>query len=232
MTNDVSAYKELAAKAAVDTLESGMVVGLGHGSTVQFALNAISENLKSGKLEDIIGIPCSTQTETIASSLGIALGDLNDIAHIDITIDGADEVDPQLNLIKGGGGALLREKIVAQTSRREIIIIDEGKHSPVLGTNFPLPVEVSSFGWKRQLDFLAALGSKPEIRKDKNGDTALTDQGNFLIDCHFAGIADVEELARKLDARSGIMEHGLFLGLASDVVVGGKSGIQHLRADK
>jgi len=229
MTSNSSAHKKMAALSAVDFLEPGMVVGLGHGSTVQFALTAIGEKIKSGNLVEIIGIPCSKQTEAIAGSLGIPLGDLNDHDYVDITIDGADEVDPQLNLIKGGGGALLREKIVAQASQREIIVIDEAKLSPVLGTNFPLPVEVNNFGWKQHLDFLTNLGAKPELRTEKNGDLVLTDQGNFLIDCHFASIENAKELASKLESRSGLLEHGLFLGLASDVIVGGNSGIQHLR---
>lgn len=232
MTQDASSYKEMAAMAAVEFLESGMVVGLGHGSTVQFALAAISKKIKSGELSDILGIPCSTQTEATASELGIPLGDLNDHSRIDITIDGADEVDPQLNLIKGGGGALLREKIVAQASKREIIIIDEGKLSPVLGTNFPVPVEVTAFGWTGQLEFLSSLGSSPELRRNETGEPTLTDQGNYLIDCHFDSIPNPEDLARSLESRSGILEHGLFLGLANDVIVAGPSGIQHHREKK
>ena len=139
--------------------------------------------------------------------------------EIDVTIDGADEVDPQLNLIKGGGGALLREKIVAQASRREIIVIDESKLSPQLGTHWPVPVEVLAYGWQSQARHLTFLGAKVTIRRNDDGSEFRTDQGNMILDAHFGPIADLEGLARKLAARAGILEHGLFLHLAHDVIV-------------
>jgi ribose 5-phosphate isomerase A len=220
-------FKKQAAEAAVEFIQSGMVVGLGHGSTVHYALDALQAKLKSGALKEIIGIPCSIQTEAEATRLGISLGDLNAVGSIDITIDGADEVDPQLNLIKGAGGALLREKIVAQACRREIIVVDEGKLSDQLGEKCPLPIEVMPFGWKHQVTFLQGLGGKAKLRLEDHDQPALSDQGNYLLDCHFGPIADPATLARELESRSGIIAHGLFLGLASDVIVAGPSGLQH-----
>lgn len=224
------AYKKQAAEAAVELVQSGMVLGVGHGSTVQFALEALDAKLKSGELKNIIAIPCSKKTQTEARRLGIALAELNDHAAIDLTLDGADEVDAQLNLIKGGGGALMREKIVAQASRREVIMIDESKLSDKLGSHFPLPIEVVQFGWLRQQAFIVDLGGKATLRMDANGKPVLSDQGNYLLDCAFGPIADPHALARALETRSGILEHGLFLGLATDVFVAGVKGVQHLNA--
>jgi ribose 5-phosphate isomerase A len=222
-------HKKQAAVAAVELVQSGMVLGLGHGSTVQFALEALGAKIKDSQLKNIIAIPCSKQTEAEARRLGIPLADLNDRVAIDLTLDGADEVDPELNLIKGGGGALLREKIVAQASRREVIMIDESKLSEKLGSRVPLPIEVAQFGWVRQQAFIADLGGKATLRKNANGKTILSDQGNYLLDCDFGPITDLHGLARALEARSGIVEHGLFLGLASDVIVAGAKGLRHLK---
>jgi ribose 5-phosphate isomerase A len=147
---------------------------------------------------------------------------------VDLTIDGADEVDPELNLIKGGGGALLHEKIVAQASLREIIIIDESKLSPVLGTHWPLPVEVVPFGGQSQKCFLTSLGARVTVRQQQDGTPFRTDQGNAIFDCAFGPILRPVELAAKLDARTGIVEHGLFVGLATEVIVAGADGIRHL----
>ena len=149
--------------------------------------------------------------------------------EIDITIDGADEVDPQLNLIKGGGGALLREKIVAQASRREIIIVDESKLSPQLGSHWPVPVEVLAYGWQSQARYLASLGAEVTIRRTPEGRVFTTDQGNMILDARFGPITDPEGLAQELAARAGILEHGLFLNLAQDVIVAGPKGIRHLQ---
>ncbi|MCL5429055.1 MAG: ribose-5-phosphate isomerase RpiA [Chloroflexi bacterium] len=226
--NDV--YKKQAAEAAVELIQSDMVLGLGHGSTVQFALETLANKLQSGNLKHIVAIPCSKHTEAEMRRLGIPLGDLNAHASIDLTIDGADEVDPQYNLIKGGGGALLREKIVAQSSQRNVIIVDEGKLSSTLGTKHTLPLEVIAFGWERQRDFVAKLGGKSTLRVDAGGNPVLTDQGNYLLDCEMGPIADPAALAQALEARSGILEHGLFLGLANDVIVAGASGLRHLKA--
>jgi len=225
-------YKQQAADAAVSLVRSGMVLGLGHGSTVKFALEAIAGKLGSGELKDLVAVPCSKQTETEMVRLGIHVGDINSYPAIEMTIDGADEIDPDLNLIKGGGGALLREKIVAQVSKRNVIIVDDKKLSPALGTRHFLPLEILPFGWERQRDFIIELGGKPTMRKDKSEKPILSDRGNFLLDCQFGPINDLVGLARKLEARSGILEHGLFLKLATDVFAAGPDGVQHLKADR
>lgn len=222
--------KQQAAEAAVELIQSGMVVGLGHGSTVHHALEALAKRVKNGDVKDLICISVSSQTDAEAGRLGLPLGDLNDVTSIDLTIDGADEVDPQLNLIKGGGGALLREKVVAQTSFREIIVVDEAKLSDALGTKHALPIEVAPFGWKAQLDFIKSLGGIAELRLQAVGGPALSDQGAYLLDCDFGPISDPAALARALEGRAGILEHGLFVGLATDVIVAGPSGLRHLKA--
>lgn len=219
-------HKQAAAAAAVRLVQSGMVVGLGHGSTVKFALEALAARLQAGELAGITGIPCSNETQSQATQLGIPLGDINQYAGIDLTLDGADEVDPQLNLIKGGGGALLREKIVAQASQREAIMVDESKLSDALGTRFALPVEVLPFAWRHAFNFIASLGGKPHLR-EHNRAPVLSDQGNYLLDCAFGPMADPHKLARQLEGHAGIMEHGLFLGLATDVFVAGPAGVRH-----
>lgn len=230
MSSNPSDQKQAAAVAAVELVQSGMVLGLGHGSTVQFALEALAAKLASGELKDIVGVPSSKQTESEALRLGIKLVDLNDFEELDLTLDGADEVDPQLNLIKGGGAALLREKIIAQASRREVIMVDESKLSDQLGMRHALPVEVVPFAWQRQRDFIAELNGRPTLRGGENGMPVLSDLGNYLLDCKFGPIADPSALAAQLAGRAGIVEHGLFLGLATDVIVSGVSGTRHLKA--
>jgi ribose 5-phosphate isomerase A len=219
--------KQQAADHAVECVESGMVVGLGAGSTAILAVRRIGQLLREGRLRDIVGVPCSSAIEAEARTLGIPIT-LDPPWAVDLTIDGADEVDPELNLIKGGGGALLHEKIVAQASRREIIIVDEGKLSPVLGTHWPLPVEVILFGWHFQRHFLESLGARVTVRQQRDGTPFRTDQGNLILDCAFGPIPQPAELATKLDARTGIVEHGLFIGLATEVIVAGPDGIRHL----
>ncbi|MBU0490317.1 MAG: ribose-5-phosphate isomerase RpiA [Chloroflexi bacterium] len=220
--------KQQAAERAAALVESGMVVGLGHGSTAMYVLRHLARLLHDGRLLDIRGVPCSVHVEEEARELGIPLIQLDDCRAIDITIDGADEVDPHLNLIKGRGGALLREKIVAQASRREVIVVDESKLVPVLGTHWPVPVEVVTFGWRAQVAYLETLGARPVLRKVNNGTPFRTDQGNLILDCHFGPIADPIRLATQLDGRAGIVGHGLFLGLATDVIAAGEQGIRHL----
>jgi ribose 5-phosphate isomerase A len=226
---DLLSYKQQAAEEAVTFVESGMVVGLGHGSTAIFAMRRIAEFLKSGQLKAILGVPCSHLVEQEARQLGIPLTTLEEHPTIDATIDGADEVDPQLDLIKGAGGALLREKIVAQASCREIIVIDESKMVPVLGTHRALPVEVCTFGWRTQTEYLPSIGARVEVRTEGDGSFFLTDQGNLILDCAFGPINQPVALAAQLDARAGIVGHGLFLGLATDVICAGAEGIRHLK---
>lgn len=223
--------KQKAAHRAVDFVYSGMVVGLGTGSTTAFAVMRIAERLKSGDLKNIVGIPTSIRTETQAAELGIPLCGLDDQPLIDVTIDGADEVDPALNLIKGGGGALLREKVVAQASRQNVIIVDESKLSPCLGTRWALPVEVIPFAVKTEENFLKSQGAVVILRLDDKGQPCLTDQNNFILDADFGEMADPADLAAKLNERAGIVEHGLFLGLASDVIVAAEDEIRHLKRE-
>jgi ribose 5-phosphate isomerase A len=227
--HDLLRYKQQAAEQAVAFIESGMVVGLGHGGTAIFAVRRIAEFLKSGQLQAILGIPCSAQVEAEARQLGIPLTTLEEHPTIDVTIDGADEVDPQLDLIKGAGGALLREKIVAQASRREVIVIDESKMVPVLGTHRALPVEVCTFGWQTQQAYLQSLGARVEVRTKGDGSFFPTDQGNLILDCVFGPIMQPAALAAQLGARAGIVGHGLFIGLATDVICAGPEGVRHLR---
>jgi len=225
---DTEALKRKAGERAVDFVKSGMVLGLGHGSTTIFALRRIARLLRAGELADIRGIPTSSQVERDAQELGIPLTTLNAHKQIDLTIDGADEVDGDLNLIKGGGGALLREKIVAQASLREIIVVDETKLSATLGVKWPLPVEVTPFGWRSQEAFLEWLGARVTLRCIDQGSPFKTDQGNLILDCDFGPLRNPHQLAGRLEARAGVVEHGLFLGLASDVIVGTEAGIRHM----
>lgn len=221
--------KRVAAERAAGLVESGMIVGLGVGSTAVYAVRRIGALLRAGELRDIVGVPCAARVEQEARSLGIPLATLDERPAVDLTIDGADEVDPRLNLIKGGGGALLREKMVAQASRREVIVVDAAKLVPALGA-FPLPVEVVEFGWGATARFLAGLGAAVTLRRGADGAPYRTDQGNLILDCAFGPIADPAALAASLERRAGIVEHGLFLGLTTDVIVAGADGVRHIEA--
>ncbi len=225
---DISRYKQQAARRAVEYVASGMVVGLGYGSTAAFAVQEVADQLRAGRLKNITAILCSAEMEPRARRLGIPLTSLDVQPVIDLTIDGADEVDPRLNLIKGGGGALLREKIVAQASRREIIIVDDTKLSPALGTHHPVPVEVLPFGWRAQVGYLETLGAQVVVRKADDGNLFLTDQKNMILDCDFGPIADPAGLAQALCGRAGIVEHGLFLGMAHQAIAGCSDGLKLL----
>jgi ribose 5-phosphate isomerase A len=221
-------YKRQAAERAAEFVASGMCVGLGTGSTAIFATRRIAELLREGKLRDLVGFATSKATAEEARRLRIPLMSDDLPRELNITIDGADEVQPNLDVIKGGGGALLREKIVAQASRRFVIVIDESKWSPKLGRKHAVPVEVLSFGWRSQLAFLEKLGAKAAVRKSADGSLYQTDSGNMILDCDFGPISDVPALAAKLSARAGIVEHGLFVDLATDVVIAGRDGIRHI----
>lgn len=232
MNKNTQNLKEQAAVRAVEFVKPGMVVGLGHGTTTIFAVRRIAELLQAGALKNILGVPCSIQVEKEAQHVGIPLTTLEEHPVIDLTIDGADEVDPNLDLIKGGGGALLREKIVAQASRREIIVVDESKLSPALGTRWAVPVEVVPFGWRTQALYLESLGADVNLRQDENKKTFTTDQGNLILDCQFGPLSQPAELAAKLNSRTGIVEHGLFLGLATDLIVAGAEVVRHIERTK
>jgi ribose 5-phosphate isomerase A len=219
LKDNISQLKQQAAERAAEFVKSGMVVGLGHGSTTIFAVRRIARLLHTGQLQDVLGVPCSLQVKEDALRLGIPLTSLDEHPVVDVTIDGADEVDPRLNLIKGGGGALLREKIVAQASRREIIVVDESKLSSALGTKWPVPVEVIPFGWRSQMAYLEALGAHPVLRRNSEGSPFKSDQSNLILDCHVGPISEPAQLATRLNERAGIVDHGLFLGLATEVIV-------------
>ena len=221
-------FKQQAAERAAEFVQSGMAVGLGTGSTAIFATRRIARLLHDRQLRDIVGLATSKAIQEEARQLGIPLMLEEMPDAIDITIDGADEVDPDLNLIKGGGGALLREKIVAQASRRVIIVVDDSKLSPRLGTDHAVPIEVVPFGWRSQLRYLESLGARVEVRHNTDGSVFVTDSGNMILDCNFGPIASPSEVAARLSVRAGIVEHGLFLGLATDVIVAGMDGIRHI----
>ncbi len=229
MQDDTIFYKQQAARRAVEFIPSDIVLGLGYGSTAAFAVQDVAELIRSGKLQNIVAVLCSALMEPEARRLGIPITTLEEQPFIHLTIDGADEVDPQLNLIKGGGGALLREKIVAQASRREIIIVDESKLSPALGTRHPVPVEVVPFGWKNQRAFLESIGARVTVRTNADGSLFLTDQKNMILDCVFGPIGDVAALTGQLSRRAGIVEHGIFLNLATDLIVAGHDGVRHIK---
>ena len=228
----VEQLKKAAADTAVSHIKSGMVVGLSTGSAAIWGVRRLAELLASGEIQDIVAIPTAVRTEEAARALGIPLTTLAEHPQIDITFDGADEVDPQLNLIKGGGGALLREKIVAQASLRNIIIVDDSKISPQLGTLFALPVEVIPFAWETQVTFLQNLGAAVSVRRTPDGEKYITDQGNYILDCAFTPIVDCYQLNSQLNGRAGIVEHGLFLDLATDVIAAAPGAIRHLKREK
>jgi ribose 5-phosphate isomerase A len=221
--------KRQAAEYAVRYVESGMAVGLGTGSTAIFAVRHIGELLRTSALKDIVAFATSRVTAQEAVQLNIPMLPDDLPRSLDVTIDGADEVDPHLNLIKGGGGALLREKLVAQNTTREIIVVDDSKLSPCLGTRHVLPIEVLPFGWRSVLHYLETLGGKCVVRVDSTGKEYRTDQGNMILDCNFGVIANPAQLASQLDRRAGIVEHGLFIGLTHLAVISGPNGIRELR---
>jgi ribose 5-phosphate isomerase A len=224
--------KRMAAFRAVGYLTSGMVVGLGTGSTAKFALERIAAQIREGALKNLLGIPSSRQTEKLALASSIPLTTLDEHPEIDLTIDGADEVDMDLNLIKGGGGALLREKVLAQASHRMIVIVDESKRSKRLGSRWPLPIEVLPFARQVEENYLKSLGATIKLRRSPDGGPFVTDEGNFILDADFGPMENPEALSRMLNLRAGIVEHGLFIGLASEVIVSGKGGIEHLRRNR
>ncbi len=225
-------YKQQAAERAVTLVESGMVVGLGSGTTAVFATRHIAQLIREGTLWDVTAFATSRLILKEATQLGIPMIAEDMPRALDITIDGADEVDPRLNVIKGGGGALLWEKITAQASRREVIVVDDTKISPFLGLRYPLPVEVLAYGWRSQFRFLESLGAKVSIRYNDDKSPFRTDSGNMIFDCEFGPIHEPSELSATLGARAGIVEHGLFVGLVTDLIVAGKSGIRHLESTK
>lgn len=225
----VDELKRRAATVAFEQVRSGMVLGLGTGSTVAHLLDLLGAALSEGTLSDIVAVPTSVQTEMRARKLGIELIDLAARPSLDLTIDGADEVSPDLDLVKGGGGALLREKMVAQASDRLVIIADAAKSVERLGATFPLPVEVVRWGWESHVRFLQGFGAEVTPRRDPDGRLVESDNGQLLIDCRFSGgIPDPGALEEALSRRAGIVETGLFLGLADEAFIADQAGVQRI----
>ncbi len=218
--------KEAAAREAVKDITPGMVVGLGSGSTASIAIRLIGDMVRSGV--DIVGIPTSKDSEFIGRSVGITIGELKDHPVVDLTIDGADEVDPNLDLIKGLGGALVREKIVAAATKREVIVVDESKIVQFLGQKAPLPVEVVRFSHEATMRKLASFGCVPELRR-RNGELFVTDNGNYIADCRFERIDDAKALEASLNLVPGVVDNGLFVGMVHKVIVASKDGIRVLK---
>jgi ribose 5-phosphate isomerase A len=212
--------KQRAAESAMSHVQSGMVVGLGTGTTADEFLKVLASAIKEGKLTNIRGVPTSRQSERRARALEIPLVSLVEAPHPDVTIDGADEIDPNLDLIKGLGGALLREKIVAQNSSKLVIIADASKVVEKLGTRALLPIEVVQFSHEAHVPFIRSMGGDPALRRAKDGSPYLTDNGNYIYDCRFAdGISDPHKVEQALRTRAGIVESGLFLGMAAVAVI-------------
>ena len=206
---------------AVDRIRSGMVLGLGTGSTTSLAIEEIGRRIAAGELTGVKGVPTSSRTEALAHTSGIALTSLQEHPVLDLTIDGADEVDPDGEMIKGHGGALLREKIVASCSRRLVIAVDARKLVRILGETRSLPVAVVEFGWSTHLDALRELGGEPALRLTTTGEPYRTDDGHVIIDARFSGgISEPRRIDAHLRARPGVVETGLFLGFSPEVVVG------------
>lgn len=227
------AQKRHAAERAVEWVEPGMKLGLGTGSTARFVVEAIAARRERGELDGIVGVPTSRATRELAASLDIPLATLDDEPHLDLTLDGADEVDPALDLIKGLGGALLWEKIVASASDRLVIVVDESKSVDQLGQRSPLPVEVVPFGWRTLLDPLRAMGAEFELRTGDDGEPFTTDGGHFILDCGFpGGLGDPARVERRLLALPAVVETGLFLGMADAVVVGTDRGADIMERER
>lgn len=212
--------KQVAAYKAVEYIKDGMVVGLGTGSTAYWAIQYVGERVRQGL--NIIAVGTSAETERIAKECGIKIVPLDEVKDIDIDIDGADEIDRDMNLIKGGGGALLREKIVASCSKEFIVIAGQNKKVHTLG-KFPLPVEVLIFGWQHTARQLAFLGCTTSLRKNESG-TFITDNGNYIIDCHFNIIDQPGVLEKKINIIPGVVDNGLFVKMATKVILGNVDG--------
>jgi len=226
---NADAYKRQAAAAALDFIEPGMRVGLGSGSTAAFFVELLAERVRAGL--DIVGVPSSEATRSIAERLGVPLSTLDETPVLDIAVDGADEIAPDLSLIKGGGGALLYEKIVAAASPRLIVIADESKWVASLG-RYPLPVELVSFGLsatRRAIESAAAEAGAPgptSLRRTRDGEVFVSDGGHLIVDAALTRIIDPKALADRLDAIPGVVEHGLFIGLAQMAVIAGPDGVR------
>ena len=223
LSEDTEPLKKLAAEAALDYVKDGYVVGLGTGSTIRYLLAALGQRVRAGL--KITGVPTSEETAELARKAGIPLLSDDDLWPIDAAIDGADQVDPQLNLIKGGGGALLREKIVAANARQMIITVDETKRVSVLGGAFPLPIEVLPFGWRNTAREIEQLGGKT-VRRERNSHVFRTASGHYILDLHIARIEDPADLEVRLNRIPGVIECGLFVGRTDVLIVAAPNGVK------
>lgn len=224
--DDQDRLKRDAAREALTRVRPGMRLGLGTGSTMRHFVDLLADALDGDRLSGIVGVPTSVQTERQAEARGIPLAPLHEAAPLHLAVDGADEVDPRLDLVKGLGGALLREKMVAQAAERFVVVADASKAVERLGTRAPLPVEVVPFGWETHLAALDRLGGRGVLRTDDGGEPVVTDNGNLLIDAHFdGGISDPFEVEARLRARAGVVETGLFLDLAHEVILASGDGL-------
>lgn len=222
--------KQAAGRRAADLVEDGMTVGLGTGSTVFFTLQRLAERIRAEGLS-LRGVPTSVDTEQKAREMGIPLATLDEVERIALTIDGADEIDGEYQMIKGGGGALLREKVVAAISDRVVTVVGRDKLVTRLGTTFLLPVEVVPFALATVTRAIVKLGGQPAVRRSNPSPAFVTDNGNQILDCKFeGGIADARALAARLSTEPGVVEHGLFIDLATDVVIGDEDGTAELRS--
>lgn len=222
--------KQAAAEEGAGLVRSGMVLGLGSGSTSTLMVQAIGKKLRDGTLRDVSGVPSSSGIAAVARESGVPLTTLDEHPCLDLNLDGADEVDPDLGLIKGLGGALLWEKIVATAARRVVILVDDTKLVTRLGTKAPLPVEVVPFGWKTHLAFVESLGGTPVLRTEPDGRPFVTDEGNYILHCRFeGGITRPAQLEAELLRRAGVVGTGLFLNVAHEVIVGRADGVEVLK---
>ncbi|MEA3190524.1 MAG: ribose 5-phosphate isomerase [Thermoplasmata archaeon] len=225
---DKEAQKREAGEAAAALAQDGMVVGLGTGSTVRYTIEALGRKVAAGLR--IVGIPTSIQSEQLARKVGIPLTTLDEHPVVDLTIDGADELDAQLRLIKGGGGALAREKVVARVSRRMVVVADAAKQVERLGSTFALPIEVLPFGARPVADYVASLGARVTLRTAPDGSPYRTDNGNAILDARWPAIDDPERLETQLETYPGVVTCGLFLGLCSEAFVAGPGGVRRVQA--
>ena len=227
---DRDELKRQAGWRAAEYVESGMAIGLGSGSTARYATLRIGELLRLGCLHDVVAVPTSDETEALAREAGIPLTTLEEHPRLAVTIDGADEVDPALNLIKGLGGYLLREKIVAYATECEIIVVDPTKLVERLGTKAPVPVEVVRFGWRNTRSALEETGARPVLRMRDNV-PYITDEGNLILDCCYdGGLSDPQALSRELNSIPGVVENGLFLGMTAAVVIAAPEGTRVIQS--
>jgi ribose 5-phosphate isomerase A len=221
--------KQAAAMYAVDTyVQDGMVVGLGTGSTAEFAVKRLAEHFNGGNLKNIRCVATSDQIAAMGRLFNLPVHDSNEFVQVDVTIDGADEIEPKsFTLLKGQGGALLREKLVAAVTRMEVIIADESKLVQQIGQNFPIPVEVTPFAWSQTSLRLQTLGASPLLRPSKNNPEKpfITDGNNFVLDCRFANLSDPERMANLIKSVIGVVEHGLFINMAHRVIIGSHDAV-------